>query len=164
MRRTPLIVLLALAALVVAVAAPVSAHTWPPAPIVFTAPSLNETLTSAASGPATPWTAIVLLGAVGLAAAWRPRRAVALALVLVVGVLAFETGVHSAHHLGQPDDVARCVIAWMSSQLSADVVDTTIDALPAPVPEARVPALAVPVVAARLVAPDAGRAPPVLSA
>jgi hypothetical protein len=164
MRRTPFLVLVAFATLVVAIAAPVSAHTGPPAPIAFTAPSLTETLTSAAPGPATPWTAIVLLGAVGLAAAWRPRRAIAVALVLVVGILAFEAGMHSAHHLGQPDDGARCVVAWMSGHLSADVVDTALDALLAPVPEAHVPTLATPVVAARLVAPDAGRAPPVLSA
>jgi len=164
MRRAPFLILLVLATLVVATAAPVAAHTPSRAPIVFVAPALTEVLTSAAPLPAPPWTAIALVAAVALAAAWRPRRAVAVALVLVVGVLAFETGLHSAHHLGQPDASSRCIVAWMSTQLSAGLTGTTLDLLPAPVAEAPVAALAAPIVTARIVAPDAGRAPPVLSA
>lgn len=164
MRRTLPAVLLVIALTVVGVAAPVAAHTPSPAPLVFTAPSLTETISAAAPGPATPWAAIVLLGALMLAAAWRPRRAVAVALVLVVAVLTFETGLHSAHHLGQANDVATCVVAWMSTQLSADVVDATFEPPPTPVVETQVAALAAPAVAARNIAPDAGRAPPVPSA
>jgi hypothetical protein len=164
MRRVFPFVLLVVAALVAAAAAPVAAHTVPAAPALVIVPALTESLTSAAPAPTPPWGVIAVVVVAALVVAWRPRRVIALALVLVASVLAFETGVHSAHHLGQAEDAARCVVAGMTAQLSADLVDTTLDAQPLLVLERRLPALASPVVAARSVAPDAGRAPPALSA
>jgi len=52
----------------------------------------------------------------------------------------------------------------MSAQLSADVVDATVDAAPTLVPQTTAPLLAPPALAERAIAPDAGRAPPALSA
>jgi hypothetical protein len=174
MRRLLLPVLLV--ALVAGLAVPVAAH--PPATgpgsstadleapavsVVSFGPALTQTLTSGAPDPTTPWVAMVVTGMAALAVAWRPRRAVALTLVLVAAVLAFETGVHSAHHLGQADEAARCVVAGVSSHLSADVVHATADAPPVHGLQARIASCAPVPVAARLLAPDAGRAPPVLS-
>jgi hypothetical protein len=169
MRRQLLFLLFLVAALLGAAAPalahqPLAADPLPPVSPAVVVPSLVETLTSAAPAPAPPWTAIVVVAVAALAVAWRPRRVVALALVLVAGVVAFETGVHSAHHLGQADEAARCAVAAMATQLNADLVDITLDAVPVGVFATRITALAPPAVAARLVAPDAGRAPPVLSA
>ena len=164
--RLPFLALL-VALLVVGVVVPAAAHprpdldSPPAAPVVV--PPLVEMLTSAAPASAPPWAVIAVVAVLALGIAWRPRRVVALALVLVAGVLAFETGVHSAHHLGQPDDFARCTVAGMATQLSADLVDISLDAVPVAASASAFVALASPVAAARLVAPDAGRAPPVLS-
>lgn len=71
--------------------------------------------------------AIVLLGAVvamGIAA--RHRRLLALALILIAGLLAFEGGVHSVHHLDSPGDMSRCAVA-----VAAAHVPAAIDAPPA---------------------------------
>jgi hypothetical protein len=155
---------LVLAALLAA-AAPAAAHsTSTPAPAaVATAVVVLEALpdhqlVSGAPAATLPWTALALVAAVALAAARRPRRAVAIALVLMVGLIAFETGVHAVHHLG--DDSARCVVAWMSSQLSGATVAVAADAAPVALDHARITAPAPPHVAGHALAPDAGRAPP----
>jgi hypothetical protein len=164
MHRPALVVVL-IVAVVLAVGAPAWAHITPrPASVPIPAPSLHERLFAAAAEPELPWTALALLAAVALAALSRRRRVVVLTLVLVVGLFAFEAGVHSAHHLGSADDAARCVVSGMSSQLSADLIDATLDALLPPASEASVPALAAPAIVARVLAPDAGRAPPARSA
>jgi hypothetical protein len=112
----------------------------------------------------TPWAAMTTLLAATLLVAWRPRRVLALALVLVIGVLAFETGIHSTHHLDRADEAASCTVAGVSAQLSADLIDTSLDVPQAPLAEMSVAVRSTPVVVARAVAPDAGRAPPALSA
>jgi hypothetical protein len=159
-RILPLCALLVTALL--AAASPVAAHAPVPPAVVFTPPTLNETLT-AAPVPALPWAALAVIATVALVGAWHPRRAFALSLVLVVGVLAFEAGLHSTHHLGQADE-SRCVVAGVAAQLSADLVATAFDAPPAPVLETAVTVPAPLPVAARIVAPHAGRAPPAFSA
>ena len=161
MRRTPALGLL-VAAMVLTIAAPALAHTPPSTPVVFTPPALIETLTSAAPEPPLPWAAIAALLTVVLTGVWRPKRALAIGFVLVIGFFTFETGLHSTHHLGQPDE-SRCVVAGVSAQLSADLVDVTIEPLPTRVPD---PVLLAPLssaVVARVVGPDAGRAPPASS-
>jgi hypothetical protein len=169
LRRFSLDVVL-VAALVAGAVVPAAAHRpptgepLPAAAIVVPVPALTETLTSALPAPAPPWAAIAVIAIAALAVAWRPRRVIALTLVLVAGVLAFETGVHSAHHLGQADEAAQCVVAGMATQLNADLVGAAVDAAPADVLETALAALASPAVAARPIAPDAGRAPPILSA
>ena len=169
MRRALPLIVFVVAALLVG-AAPALAHRPPAAPplpeaagIVVPVPALTEALTSAVPDPAPPWAAMSLVAVGALVAAWRPRRALALALVLIVGLLAFETGVHSAHHLGKADEAARCAVAGLATQVNADLVHTAFDAAPLDVLQTGITAPASPVVAARAVAPDAGRAPPVLS-
>ncbi len=167
MRCRPLhalaVVVLALG--LVAVCAPAWAHEISrAADVIPSPPPLTETLMAASPDVGIPWTALALLAGVAVGAVSRQRRAVALTLVLVVSLLVFETGVHSTHHLRQPEDSRSCAVAWMSTQLSADVVDVSIDASPALAPEASIPTLAAPALAQRAVALDAGRAPPVLSA
>ena len=167
MRRTVLVFAVLVALLTAGV--PAWAHTRAPvAPVQAPSapafvPSL-ETFAAAAPEPSLPWVALLLLGAVGIAAVSRQRRLMAVTLVAIVALLAFETGVHSTHHLGKPDDSAHCAVAWMSAQLSAHVVDATVDAAPTLAPQATVSLLAPPALAERAIAPDAGRAPPALSA
>lgn len=54
-----------------------------------------------------------------LVAARRYRsRAVALILGSILAVLAFQTGIHSAHHLGSEDDGAACAVASATGHLA----------------------------------------------
>ena len=161
MRRTLALGLL-VAAMVLTIAAPALGHTPPSAPVVFTPPALTETLTSAAPQPPLPWAAIAALLTAVLTIAWRPRRVLAIGFVLIIGFFSFETGLHSTHHLGQPDE-SRCVVAGVSAQLSADLVDATIEPLPTRAPDTVVLAPPSFVIVARVVGPDAGRAPPASS-
>ena len=164
MPRPLLPIVLALAVVALA-AAPAAAHAPAPvptpAPVVVAAPDLVEAIGAAEPDAALPWFAIAGLLTLTLIAAWQPRRALAMGLVLIAGVLAFETGVHSTHHLGQSDE--HCVVAGMAAQLSGDLVAAVDDAPPSAATTTVAALPATPVVTARSVAPDAGRAPPVLS-
>jgi hypothetical protein len=163
MRRAGLGLAILLAA-VLAAAGPAVAHTDARDAAIPLAPAvLHETLTAAPALPSVPWTALALLGGVALSVATRPRRALALTLALVVAVLAFETGVHSTHHLGRGDEAAHCLVASMSTQLSAYLVDVAVETSLVGLPEAASLAPATPDVDTRHIAPDAGRAPPVRS-
>ncbi|MBM3219899.1 MAG: hypothetical protein FJZ38_14690 [Candidatus Rokubacteria bacterium] len=122
----------------------------------------GETLGAGPAAPSAPWAVLLSLAAVAVAGAWRPRRAVALALVLVAAVFAFEAGVHSTHHLGQTDDITQCLVAGVSAQLSADVADAIVDASPLALVQSAVTTVTTPALVARSLAPDAGRAPPTL--
>jgi hypothetical protein len=109
-------------------------------------------------------TALVLAAALAVAAmrlgARRRREALPLALALLLAIFAFESGRHAVHHLGQ----APCQVASALSHL-AGVADglVTVETAPVPVWEPLVPSppAACP---SRPLAPDAGRAPPVLAA
>jgi hypothetical protein len=78
-----------------------------------------------------PWPAI-LAAAAALIVGWRrPRRALALAIVLILALFAFENGVHSVHHLNDLrhlDDLRSgltCHVAAASAHLSGTPVDAT---------------------------------------
>jgi len=66
---------------------------------------------------------LMLLSVVAIVAAGllflRPsgRRVLALAFVAILTVLAFETALHSVHHLDQPDAGASCPVLSATSQL-----------------------------------------------
>ena len=164
-RLAPMLLLLLVAAL--AAAAPVSAHPQAPpdtaAPVLEVVHATSVELIGAA--PEAPGLGAIILalvaGAVLTTVAPR-RRVLALTLVLVAGLLAFESGVHAAHHLG--DETAGCAVAWISAQLSGEVVDVAVVPVPVTLTDARLPDGVVTLVAARGLAPDAGRAPPLLSA
>jgi len=52
------------------------------------------------------------------------RRAVVLALAGILAGFAFETGVHSAHHLGHEDGAAACAVASATGHLPGAPVET----------------------------------------
>ena len=167
MRRSLLLALLSVASSVVALG-PAWAHTGSPpntpAAVVPLLPSSPEALSTATPGVAAPWAALAVLTVVSLASVCRRRRAVALTLTLVIALFAVETGVHSAHHLGRPDDAARCSVASAASHVSGDVTAVEVTVVPISVDDASSLGYAAPAPTARAVAPDIGRAPPVPSA
>jgi hypothetical protein len=124
-----------------------------PAPVDLAGPvadrlpaaGVEESVVVLAAAPETslPLWPLGLMAGLLIAAALRPRHALAIALVVVLAVLAFEAGVHSVHHLG--DAQAGCAIAAVSVHLSGLSVDppdarllvtATSDrlALPPPIP------------------------------
>src|SRR5687768_749326 len=112
MRGTARSLLLALT-LVVAAGSPAWSHVGvmelpadTPAPV-----AAPVTFLVAATPEATPiWPFVAVLVAAALAAL-PPRRAVALALVLLLALFAVESGVHSVHHLADQQGAAQCVVA-----------------------------------------------------
>jgi hypothetical protein len=160
MRR---LLLLAVLVALVATAVPAAAHQpAPAAPVQVVAAELREVIAAAPSSAGLPWLAMLATGAAAVAFARRPRHALAVVLLIVTVVLAFETGVHSTHHLGR--DSGSCSIASVSGQLSATVGDPDVHATPCDLPSMTVGAPAVPVAVSGTLPPDAGRAPPVPSA
>jgi len=105
------------------------------------------------------WTPVVL--AMAAALAWRrPRRAVALALVLVLAVFAFESGLHSVHHGLDQTQASSCSVAMAGSHLSATAVDDRApDDVILPVVALSTETCA-PDPIARPASPEQGRAPP----
>jgi hypothetical protein len=104
--------------------------------------------------------ACALLLAVGAAAACRQRRVLAMVLLLLVGSAAFETGLHSVHHLTEPSGKSECAWAAATSHLGATVVDPVC--LHSPITPAHAP-LTLPALSApsrTVFLRDLGRAPP----
>ena len=169
-RRASLLALsLTLVGVMLLLAGPASAHprvdrvatTASPATVAV---ALTESLSATPNGPDAPW---ILLGAaalLALAVGRRPPRVLAIALVAMLAILVFETGLHSTHHLAQPEDAARCAVATATAKLSVDLADPTLEVSCAPGVVTAVVAPAPPIVVARIVTPHAGRAPPFLSA
>jgi hypothetical protein len=91
----------------------------------------GEVAWRALSGPSSV-VAWLVIAIVGLAAPSR-RRIVASLAVLALAVLAFETGVHSVHHLGDEAGASQCSVASASTHL---------DGTPEEGPALRVPILA----------------------
>jgi hypothetical protein len=90
-------------------------------------------LASVATGlPAAELGALLIAGA-GLGLAWalrRHRHAWPVALAVVVASGAFESSVHSVHHLDDPDGAARCAVAAASAH--SDGVSAESRSIPAP--------------------------------
>jgi hypothetical protein len=100
---------------------------------------------------------LVTAAAVALALA-RRRRRVALACVVVLLLMAFESGVHSVHHLADRPD-AHCVIAAVSAHTGGVTVDTVAFEPPSDVVSVVSPSSPAGI-ARRSDSPDRGRAPP----
>ncbi len=134
-------------------AAPPSA----PLPMLPVVPSVLRAQPPAAE---VPWLLVGLAGGL-LLGALRPRRrrALVVALILLLGILAVEHGVHSVHHLGGHEPAA-CVVAAAANHLTV-TLDHGTPALPTPVsasgPLAECPASHP--LSLRL-GPDPARAPP----
>ena len=117
-------------------------------------------LAAAPDMPGFPWSALAIVAAAAALGWWRPRRAAAFALVLLLAVFAFEDGLHSVHHGMNQAQASSCPIAAAATHLNATPVDGVAPCdvvLP-------VGALAVetspsdPI--AHLATPEQGRAPP----
>jgi hypothetical protein len=132
-----LMVALALAALVAPGLAQAHGPSFSPpiaeAPALVDAQPIEALATGVASpAPAQPsglwpgWYAVAaaLAGAMLLRRA--PRRTVALALVLLLAVFAYENGLHSVHHGADRQHMASCALSAASNHLSATVVDQPI--------------------------------------
>lgn len=163
---------------VLGVAGPAVAHTASPVVAEVLRPSAPEIRPAAESGPVDPVTrvgpsslllAAIVLGALGLgigveSARRHPRRALVLALGLLLAILAFENGLHSVHHGFDAKQHGECTIAAASANLSAVSVDGLLEAsvvLIATAPTAEFDPAAPP---ARRLDPHQGRAPPLASA
>jgi hypothetical protein len=111
--------------------------------------------------PEAPWLLIGL--AAGLAATSlrsRPRRALGVALIVLLVVLAAEHGIHSVHHLNDERQAAACAVAASVNHLMV-ALDDGAPVVAAPVTASRQPAenAAAPPLALRF-GPDPSRAPP----
>jgi len=175
MLRRPAIFALLLAAIaLLGTQVPAQAHLSVPAPLApgadlvvsvaahEVAAPVGRVLAAAPEVPGLPWLAI--LGAVIALAVGsrRPRHALALALVLLLTVFAFEDGLHSVHHGFDPGKAPTCSIAAAAQHVSAAAVDH-------PAPETILPAVRIAVEgnpfdpASRFLCPDQGRGPPLHS-
>src|SRR5215813_10429620 len=162
-RRCGLLLILALAALGL-LASPVSswAHSgteWlsdeivtPKADTPTSESSSLFTLRAAPPSPGLSWP--VLLGAFILVAIGRPRarRALAIAIVLLLALFAFEDGIHSVHHLLDRSQ-AKCTVAVAAAHLNATAAD-----------DGGVAGVILPAPAALFPSPVQGRAPPIVAA
>jgi hypothetical protein len=107
-----------------------------------------------------PWPVALAAGAALIIAARWPRRALALALTLILGVLAFESGVHSVHHIGDAQSGATCSVATATAQIAGTPGDDVSPAPPILPSEKRVALQQRPNLEAFSLAVHQGRAPP----
>lgn len=114
---------------------------------------------SAPTGPSAPWAVLLALAVATVVATRRPRRALALALAVVLALFAFETGVHSVHHLNEPRP-ASCAIAFASQHEAGTLTDSVgveqARAVAGPAPHLAEPRTLV----IRWLGPHTGRSPP----
>ena len=159
------VVLPALLGLLV-VAGPAAAHVAgpPPSPALALVPVEPDTavhfLGAAPMPPTLPWYLAAALALVAVAVRRRPRQILAISLILVLGVFAFENALHSVHHGFDAKQQEECAVAAVSAQLSGVQVDGVALASSAP-PLAGDAMTALPVPTPdRFLSPDQGRAPP----
>jgi hypothetical protein len=115
--------------------------------------------TIAAAAPEAGGLGMLLAAAVAALVIVRRRRAVGLACIALLLVIAFETGLHSVHHIVDERDAASCVVALATAQAGGLAVESVAFERPAEVgtPVAVRSDTSTPV---RSSAPDLGRAPP----
>jgi len=135
------------------------------APTQTVAPSLAPRVEVLAAAPVrlVPiWLAVVALVLTALLVR-APRRVAAAVFAVVLGVVAFETGVHAVHHLGDTHAASHCVVASVAPHLggTTDAPATSMPCLDV-APHAVVVADLV-VLPARPFGPSPVRAPPALA-
>ena len=87
-------------------------------------PALLDLAWTAAPTPAgVPWYLVVALSGLAALGARRPRRNLALALVLLLAIFAFENGLHSVHHLNDQDRGESCAVASASQHVAGTEVE-----------------------------------------
>ena len=148
-------------AAVLALSTPAMAHVRTSTPVelapVEPAPVSLETLSAGTPSPSGLGTLVAAI-AVAMTLMGRRRRAVAVVCMALLLLVAFESGVHSVHHLtDQPD--GHCVVASASVHIGGVAVATVAFDRPAETMSA-VAFTPVGSLSARPAAPDLGRAPP----
>jgi hypothetical protein len=141
----------------------------PEPPVAELSPAASEAMVSA--GPELPANGLPLAvgaGALGLALVivvgrrW-PRRTLAVGLCLLLTIFAYENALHSVHHGFQPQQSENCAVAAAAAHLAAVSVEGVVETIIlARAQAAAEPDVSSPVI--RLLGPDQGRAPPVLTA
>lgn len=117
-------------------------------------------LAAAPDMPGVPWSALAIVAAVVALGSWRPRRAAAFGLVLLLAVFAFEDGLHSVHHGMKQTQASSCPVAAAATHLHATPVDGVAPC------DVVLPVVALAVETspsdpiAHLASPEQGRAPP----
>ena len=131
-----------------------------PAPASEPAALPGWVLSAPPAEPGLPWPALAVVGAAAALAWVRPRRTIALTLVLLLALFAFEDAVHSVHHGFDQAQAASCAVAAVGAQLSATATDGAdpCEIILAIVALATPPSATDPVT--RSASPDRGRAPP----
>jgi len=150
-----------------ATAAPAAAHmaTAPVVAVPATAPPApaSAALAGTASGFSPAWVGMILLAVAQALGRRRPRRAVAFLLCLVLGIFAFEAGMHSVHHLGAGDSgTTHCAIASATAH-APEAIFESVTVAPVPEPQPLVSADDGCRAAWISLRPDSGRAPPTLA-
>jgi hypothetical protein len=64
----------------------------------------------------------------------RWRRAAVLGLALIITLFAFNTAIHSVHHLFQPQPGTECPLLWASQHAASTLADVDVLALDTPAP------------------------------
>lgn len=121
------------------------------------AAALSVAGSRAEASPA-PWIALAL--ALLALVAWRPRRTVATALLVLLSVAAFQAGFHSVHHLDQQKDATRCPLAAAAAHLAGVTGSPAAGEVPVVAASPIVLPADRPAVCSTVLRPDAGRAPP----
>ena len=104
--------------------------------------------------------AVIVVALLGIVSARRPRRALALTIVLVLALFAFENGVHSVHHLSDRTTATACAVASATTHVTGAPVDAgTPEAIILPSLE-RLVLDHQPDLVVRSLAAHQGRAPP----
>jgi hypothetical protein len=91
----------------------------PPAAVEIPSTAVRS---AAPAPPAIPWPGLFAVAA-AIIVVRVPRRALALATVLILGLFAFESGVHSVHHLNNPQSRAACSVAAATVHVAGTPVD-----------------------------------------
>jgi hypothetical protein len=130
--------------------------------VVPAIPGRVELLTAAPAATVPVWLALLALALVALLIR-APRRVAVGVFAVLIAILAFETGVHAVHHLGDRHAASHCVVASVTPQLGG-ITDAPSTGIPHLHVTAQAVVLPEPVVlSARPVGPAPVRAPPSLA-
>jgi len=133
----------------------------PPAAFDSTSAPAALAWTAAAAPAGVPWPLLAALAGLTVLGSRRPRRSLALSLVLLLAIFAFENGVHSVHHLSDQGRGEHCAAALASQHVAGTEPDGLLSAAsPAPAEPAMIAPVRV-IRSARSFSPHEGRAPPV---
>jgi len=179
-RRVVLAAAFILSAAMVLTAAPAWAHKNPsivlPAPVVAPVPpmparadsvslsaspsrSFNVTAPVASSFG---WLALLACAAALTTVSRRSRFAAVITLALLLTVFAYERGVHSVHHLGQPVQEHECAVAAAATHTESAADDVSGPFAPVLAPVCTVAEVSRPPLAIFDLSAEHGRAPPAL--